>query len=80
MREVWVRIVCWKRHLVEDDEIEVVKRIMENDDQESYDNIVDSYDENEEQEYDDESLALKSDGYSHNVEIQNLDGTEKWKN
>ena len=80
MQEVWVKIVCWKRHLVKDDEIEEVKMLMKNDDQNSYDVLVDIYDKNEEEEYDDEELALKKDGHDHNVEIQTTDGLQLWKN
>jgi len=81
MKEMWVRIECWKRHLVEESEIEEIKMIMENDDQKSYDEVVDCYDKNPDQEYDNEVFLVKDDKVSHNVEIRDpKDGTLIWMN
>jgi len=81
MKEVWVKIECWRRHLIEDDEVEEVKMIMENDSQKSYDELISIYDQNKRQEYDNEKLLPKGGNSRHNVEIKDVkSGSLIWRN
>jgi len=81
MKEVWVKIECWRRHLIEDGKVEEVKMIMENGNQKSYDGLISIYDQNKRQEYDNEKLLPKSENSRYNVEIKDVkSGSLIWRN
>ena len=60
MKEVWVKVVSWRRHLVEEDVIDEVEAILSGTHRD-YAMFVDCYDRNLSQEYDNEVVFVNSD-------------------
>lgn len=81
MKELWVKKTVWELHLIEDSEVEEVKAILENDSQESYDIVVDTYDKSTDQNFDDNKLVLLQDNHSmKTMMIQDENGKLEWVN
>ncbi len=81
MKELWVKKTVWELHLIEDSDTEEVKSILENDSQESYDIVVDTYDKSKEQNFDDNKLVLLQDNHSmKTMMIQDEYGKLEWVN
>ena len=63
MQEVWVKKTIWRRYLIDDNDVGVVKEILEHD--EHGDKIIsDCYDKNKLVEYDNEDVILP---YSYEI-------------
>ncbi len=58
MKEVWIKKTIYRRYLVEDDELEEVKLILEYNSERADELIGDIYDKNSEMEYDEEKLII----------------------
>lgn len=56
MKELWIKKTAWQRHLINDKDVETVKAIVKNLNQENLDLIIDHYDVNIKEEFDDIEL------------------------
>ena len=52
MKELWIKKTAWQRYLINDEDIETVKAIIKNLNQEKLDLIIDYYDVNTKEEFD----------------------------
>jgi len=58
MQELWIKKTVFKRLLIEDDEIETVKEILSQNTKECVDTVVDIFDKNFTEEYDQDETIL----------------------
>lgn len=58
MQELWIKKTIYRRYLIEDDEIENALMVISENTQDSVDLMVDIFDKNNEQEYDEEYAVL----------------------
>ena len=58
MTEIWIKKTIFRRYLVEDENVEYAKLVLSENTQEAVDMMVDLFDKNDLQEYDEEYAVL----------------------
>ena len=58
MTELWIKQTVYKRLLIEDSELKDVKNILSQNTSEAFDFIVDAFDKNDSEEYDNNEVVL----------------------
>ena len=81
MKQLWIKKTVWKRHLIEDPSVDIVKDILAVEAVDNYNCAVDLYDMSRLEEYDCENVVLLPDNNGEpTAQIKDMDGRTEWDN